>query len=87
MEGLSNFLDSLVQWCLTSGLKLVGGVIFLLVAFKVINVIFKKIESSKPKKIKIGDIEVTPYRVDHSSYNSCMYLIEADGKKIFADFR
>ena len=55
MEGLSNFLDSLVQWCLTSGLKLVGGVIFLLVAFKVINVIFKKIESSKPKKIKIDD--------------------------------
>lgn len=41
------------------------------------------------QKIKIGDIEITPYRVDHSSYNSCMYLIEAEGKKILhtGDFR
>jgi len=43
----------------------------------------------KVNKIKIGDIEITPYRVDHSSYNSCMYLIEAEGKKVLhtGDFR
>jgi len=42
-----------------------------------------------PNKIKIGDITITPYRVDHSSYNSCMYLIEAEGKRILhtGDFR
>lgn len=41
------------------------------------------------KNIKFGetiiinnDIKVTPYIVDHSSYNSCMYLIEADNKKV-----
>lgn len=36
-----------------------------------------------------GDIKVTPYIVDHSSYNSCMYLIEGDGKKVLhtGDFR
>lgn len=36
-----------------------------------------------------NDIKVTPYFVDHSAYNSCMFLIEADGKKILhtGDFR
>ena len=35
------------------------------------------------------DIKVTPYIVDHSSYNSCMYLIEGDNEKILhtGDFR
>lgn len=30
----------------------------------------------------IDDMKITPYLVDHSSYHSCMFLIEADGKKI-----
>lgn len=36
-----------------------------------------------------GDIKVTPYIIDHSSYNSCMYLIECNNKKILhtGDFR
>ncbi len=35
------------------------------------------------------DIKVTPYIVDHSAYNSAMFLIEADGKKVLhtGDFR
>lgn len=39
--------------------------------------------------IKVGDIEIIPYRVDHSSYNSCMYLIQCECKKILhtGDFR
>ena len=39
--------------------------------------------------INIGDMKIIPYRVDHSSYNSCMYLIESSGKKILhtGDFR
>lgn len=42
----------------------------------------------KTKKISFGttetidDLKVTPYLVDHSAYNSCMYLIEGDGVKI-----
>jgi len=42
------------------------------------------------KKIIVNDdIVVTPYIVDHSSYNSSMLLIEADGKRILhtGDFR
>jgi len=42
------------------------------------------------EKITINDdIVVTPYIVDHSSYNSSMLLIEADGKRILhtGDFR
>lgn len=35
------------------------------------------------------DIKVTPYFADHSAYNACMFLIEADGKKLLhtGDFR
>ena len=40
-------------------------------------------------EIKINNIKVTPYRVDHSSYNSCMFVIECEDKKILhtGDFR
>lgn len=36
-----------------------------------------------------GDIKVTPYMVDHSAFDSHMFLIEAEGKKILhtGDFR
>lgn len=38
---------------------------------------------------KNKDLKVTPYIVDHSSYNSCMYLIESGEEKILhtGDFR
>lgn len=51
--------------------------------FKTKDMIFKE------KIIINDDIVVTPYIVDHSSYNSSMLLIEADGKKILhtGDFR
>ena len=41
------------------------------------------------EKIIVGDIEVTPYIVDHSAYNSCMFLIESNGKRILhtGDYR
>ena len=36
-----------------------------------------------------GDIHVTPFVVDHSALDACMFLIEIDGKKILftGDFR
>ena len=39
--------------------------------------------------IEIGDICVTPFRVDHSAADACMFLIEAGGKRILhtGDFR
>ena len=39
--------------------------------------------------IKINDIKITPYRIDHSAYNSCMFLIECADKKILhtGDYR
>ncbi len=39
--------------------------------------------------IHIKDITITPYIVDHSAYNSFMFLIEADGKRILhtGDYR
>ena len=42
-----------------------------------------------PKSIKIGDIQVTPFFVSHSTYDASMLLMEADGKKILhtGDYR
>lgn len=40
-------------------------------------------------KISIRDIEITPIAVDHSAFDSYMFLVEADGKRILhtGDFR
>ncbi|MCL1941185.1 MAG: MBL fold metallo-hydrolase, partial [Synergistaceae bacterium] len=40
-------------------------------------------------RIEAGDMVITPYRVDHSAYDSYMFLIECGGKKILhtGDFR
>jgi len=40
-------------------------------------------------KIEIGDIHITPYMVDHSAFDSYMFLIESNGKRILhtGDFR
>lgn len=50
----------------------------------------KKANSFTPGvKFKIGEIEITPYSIDHSACDSYMFLIEADGKRILhsGDFR
>lgn len=41
------------------------------------------------KSYEEGDFKVTPYKVDHSSYNSSMFLIECEGKRILhtGDYR
>jgi len=41
------------------------------------------------KKFQVGVFQVTPYLVDHSAFDACAFLIEADGKRIFysGDFR
>jgi len=44
-------------------------------------------ESGKP--FIIGDIEITPYLMDHSAFDAYAFLIKADGKSLFysGDFR
>lgn len=42
-------LDTIVNWCLSTGIKLVIAVILLLISFKIINWIGKKIEKSPEK--------------------------------------
>ncbi len=54
------------------------------------NVELKTYDMNFKEKIIVNDdIVVTPYIVDHSSYNSSMLLIEADGKRMLhtGDFR
>lgn len=62
----------------------------LLSVFTYKDVKFKTIDMFFNKKIVINDdIVITPYIVDHSSYNSSMLLIEADGKRVLhtGDYR
>lgn len=42
-----------------------------------------------PYPVQIGGLRITPFTVDHSAYNACMFLIEGEGKKILhtGDFR
>lgn len=56
---------------------------------KILNDIHKFNVDEEKTIIINDDIKVTPYFADHSAYNSCMYLIEADGKRILhtGDFR
>lgn len=44
---------------------------------------------SRPKSIQIGDIKITPFFNCHSIYDSYMFLIEADGERIWhtGDYR
>ena len=45
--------------------------------------------STKPVAFSVGDIRITPYYNCHSIYDSYMFLIEADGKRIWhmGDYR
>ena len=45
--------------------------------------------NSKPVAFSVGDIRITPYYNCHSIYDSYMFLIEADGKRIWhmGDYR
>ncbi len=53
----------------------------------------KRIETirtfSAGEPFSIGDIQITPFCIDHSACGSCMFLIEADGKRVLytGDFR
>lgn len=52
--------------------------------------VVNRIETYKAASpLVFGDITVTPFMVDHSAFDSHMFLIEADGKKILhtGDFR
>ena len=48
---------------------------------------FKTFKQGVP--FEIGDMKITPIRTDHSAFDSYMFLIEADGKRILhtGDFR
>lgn len=44
---------------------------------------------SKTKREKINDFEVTVFLVDHSAFDACAFLMDAEGKRLFysGDFR
>ena len=63
--------------------------------YKVSNEYMRKEYLKEPKIFKaeeefhIGDIKITPYLCDHSAFDSYMFLLDCEGKKILytGDFR
>lgn len=57
------------------------------------SAVIDRLESAIPliplHPVQIEDLRITPFTVDHSAYNACMFLIEREGKKILhtGDFR
>ncbi len=55
--------------------------------------VLPRLESIRPltggQSVTAGDLRVTPFTVDHSAYNACMFLIEGEGKRVLhtGDFR
>lgn len=49
----------------------------------------RPVKRQKPEAISIGDIKITPFYSNHSIFDASMFLIEADGKRIWhtGDFR
>lgn len=44
---------------------------------------FKSYDKSNPdRSVTVGSIRVTPYTVDHSAFDACALLVEADGKQL-----
>jgi ribonuclease J len=44
---------------------------------------FKSYDKSNPdRSVTVGSIKVTPYTVDHSAFDACALLVEADGKQL-----
>ena len=50
MEWLNNLVDTLVGWATTTGVKLIIALVILLISFKIIKIVCRKIEKSGIKK-------------------------------------
>jgi len=85
--GLLSFVHPDIQLYMSSGSK---ELIELSYLFKQTNCDLKNIKTLEAwNPFKIKDIQITPYLVDHSGFDSMAFLIEAENKKIFysGDFR
>ncbi len=85
--GLINYiLDDIPVY--VEGLSKIIYTLLSVFTYKDIRFKTENMEFKKPIMVN-NDMKITPYLVDHSSYNSAMILIEADGKRILhtGDFR
>lgn len=46
------------------------------------QIVRRTIDIQDGKTLRIKDMKITPFVIDHSSYNAMCFLIEVDGKKI-----
>jgi ribonuclease J len=85
--GLLNYIHPEIQIYLSQGAKELIEISSIFTPIKTIGFNSKMIDSEK--LFSIGDMNITPYVVDHSAFDARAFLIEADGKKLFysGDFR
>ncbi|MFC2129987.1 MBL fold metallo-hydrolase [Bacteroidota bacterium] len=85
--GLLNYIDSHVKVFLGAATK---DILELSGIFTPYNIQLNNYELfEKNKSFNIGDFKITPYWVDHSAFDSYLFLIEGDEKRIIysGDFR
>ena len=85
--GLSEYIDKSIKFYLSEATH---EIIKINSVFTNQNIHLQNTQYFKSQvKFSIGDIEITPYSMDHSAFDGYGFLIEAEGKKMFysGDFR
>ena len=85
--GLSNFIDKNVKHFLGEATHKIIDLNSIFTPQKII--IHNANYFEKGKVFHIGDFSITPYWADHSAFDSYLFLVEANGKRLFysGDFR
>jgi len=85
--GLLDYVHPDIPVYMSQGAKELIEISSLFTPNKVNQINAKIIDSMKV--FNIGDIEITPYLVDHSAFDALAFLLEAEGKRVFysGDFR
>ena len=72
---ISSFLEKVIHWCQTSGIKLLFGLIALFILFKIINAIAKKIRNKMLKKGRDETITNVMYEIVRKGLKILLFIL------------
>lgn len=72
---LNNIIETIVQWCLTSGIKLLVGLVVLFIVFKIIDAIAKSVKKAMHKKHRDETISRVVYKVVKYVLKALVFLL------------
>ena len=71
---ISSYLEKVIHWCQTSGVKLLFGLIALFILFKIINAIAKKIRNKMLKKGRDETITNVMYEIVRKGLKILLFI-------------